>query len=724
MSASVKLHRPPSETALKLPRFRFDGELWPTPSPISAVYDVCNSSTRLIILNNKLSTKREGSRLRGQTVVKGVFDRPQPDRHFLDSPQSARERHKHCIISESDLFVPIFPPSIPYPPVWVKKSKIRDVSSTHSKHHTARSFDKDIKRLFDEISRPQKIFTRRETRLSPTMKSLVDDSHLPRGERQYLANIAKVYSLDEMRQQKMHQLNQLIYQELCKGSYSSKEITKYHSYFSSQPRNQNIRIEVKSTSSSPHNSKTRSTFGGKERRPQTVQPNERSQKQARTSSCFSTSRTKSSHGENQPITRCRKSTDQANVVQSDESESKILAREYKLNATEDEHYDFRHQSPQSKSSPRQNKSKDTLREEKFNKNDDEYNSVSPPGKEQNKILISLSEDGSLSESEVTGDREVEKQKKGKTYNDTELLVAEKEQVLIGETILGHTEIKEDNFDTQVVEVDNYDNHDDEITNDHDNVDAGDKSSVDSSIEESDTSESDGGKNAFNEELLLNDSDTNTKQADQLENLTETGREKETHLKTESSGEIEPQDCVAKGEMAEILSHSPELIEGYLDQTLDKADAFNEELLLNDSDTNTKQSDQLKNLAVTGREKETHLKTESSGEIEPQDCVAKGEMAEILSHSQELIKGDLDQTLDKADDNQSVVTVNADTEADTKDEREPSDHGHSDKLSNDSLNEVDISSSCYESEKDDGKKEDLNNKKDSSSDETSNSQTFN
>lgn len=253
-STPVKPETSPSEIDRKLGRAPFNGRPWPKPSPVSSVYDVRNSSTRMIILNNKLSRKPKGSRLRGQTDHEGEIVLPEPERHATDSkPQTNWEHHTQCSLSVSKKFVPIFPPTVTPTPAWVNQTqrpamKFDNGSGVNPNHHIQCQghMDYDIVRWYNAHahrrvggahgSRP----TSRADGASASraLSPILNNPALTRGERRYLSSIAKIYSVDNMRQQKQVQYNKLMWKEISKGSYKDGEWEKYQRYLNTPRKTQ------------------------------------------------------------------------------------------------------------------------------------------------------------------------------------------------------------------------------------------------------------------------------------------------------------------------------------------------------------------------------------------------------------------------------------------------------------------------------------------------------
>ncbi|XP_067685963.1 dentin sialophosphoprotein-like isoform X2 [Haliotis asinina] len=224
----------PSDIDKRFTRVPFNGIPWPKQSPVSRVYDVRNSSTKMILLNNKYSKK--GCRLRGQTLNDGDIRAPDPSRHSGDSPYVNRKSHVDCLTSAT----PVFQPEVKTGLKWANKTqrpplKFDDGSSVNYKRHTACMTSDDLRVM--NWQRPRRSYTASIIRESQKCKNpLLDD--LNPGERLYLYSIAKVYSVDSMRRLKQNQYCQLLLKEGQRGGYSDEEYRRYLKYLSSQRKTQ------------------------------------------------------------------------------------------------------------------------------------------------------------------------------------------------------------------------------------------------------------------------------------------------------------------------------------------------------------------------------------------------------------------------------------------------------------------------------------------------------
>ncbi|XP_012945542.1 protein starmaker [Aplysia californica] len=242
-STPTKPEATPSEIDRRLGRAPFNGRPWPKSSPVSTVYDVRNSSTRMIILNNKLSKRPKGSRLRGQSDHQGEIMQPEPNRHISEEPKTNCHHHKNCTLSVSEKFVPIFPPSVSPSPAWVNNNqrppmRFDNGSLVNPNHHIQCQghMDYDIMRWYNANRRPRsRVSTAKEDR---SMSPILNGPGLSRGEKRYLTSIAKIYSVSDMRAQKQEQYTQLMWKEVNKGTYKYRDWEKYNRYLATPRKTQ------------------------------------------------------------------------------------------------------------------------------------------------------------------------------------------------------------------------------------------------------------------------------------------------------------------------------------------------------------------------------------------------------------------------------------------------------------------------------------------------------
>ncbi|XP_052797807.1 muscle M-line assembly protein unc-89-like isoform X5 [Mya arenaria] len=218
----------PAELDNRYKRTNFNGTEWPYDSPVARAYDVSNTSTKLIILNNKYG--KNSTRLRGYYTGPKKPDRyVDPERHRAKSPRFHPEWHDRCLDSSS----PKFEPTVRSHLEWVNSSErppnalIAKSSVNRNRHAMCRSTP-----TYD----PE---TRAVSRISmPPSKYFSDFSEMSAGEKLYLWSIERIYSMDRMKQLKQDQYKKLLEMEakkddLERGKYEPGEYKRYMRYINS-----------------------------------------------------------------------------------------------------------------------------------------------------------------------------------------------------------------------------------------------------------------------------------------------------------------------------------------------------------------------------------------------------------------------------------------------------------------------------------------------------------
>lgn len=205
-------------------RLPYNGRPWPAPSPVAGVYDIRNSSTQLIMMNNKA---RKRSKLRGHNDPDQESDRiPNPDRHSRTSTPVNKEFHTKCTKSQS----PRYTPSVCSELEWNNSpAKFYDGSAVNPKRHTSCRVPSDPTAF--QIGMVTESPRRSSSRLSLPARfqssPLLTHPELKPGERAYLTHIARIYSAGQMMKLKQAQYNQLLFKEMEKGLYGRDEVERY-----------------------------------------------------------------------------------------------------------------------------------------------------------------------------------------------------------------------------------------------------------------------------------------------------------------------------------------------------------------------------------------------------------------------------------------------------------------------------------------------------------------
>ncbi|XP_060075736.1 dentin sialophosphoprotein-like [Ylistrum balloti] len=227
-STPTKAGTTSEELAKRYKRLPYNGRPWPAPSPVAGVYDISNSSTQLIIMNNKV---RKKSKLRGHNDPDQESDRlPNPERHSRNPTPVNKEFHTKCLNSQS----PRYTPSVCSELEWNNNSqrspaKFFDGSPVNPKRHTACRVPSDPKAF--QIGMLTDSPRRSSSRLSLPARfqssPLLTHPELKPGERAYLTHIARIYSAGQMMKLKQAQYNQLLFKEMEKGLYGRDEVERY-----------------------------------------------------------------------------------------------------------------------------------------------------------------------------------------------------------------------------------------------------------------------------------------------------------------------------------------------------------------------------------------------------------------------------------------------------------------------------------------------------------------
>ncbi|KAL4223265.1 hypothetical protein ACF0H5_016737 [Mactra antiquata] len=209
---------------LCLKREEYNGHDWPADSPVSRSYDVGNTSTKLIILNNKYG--QNGTRLRGYYTGPKKPDRMvNPDRHRAKSPRDPRY-HEACLDSSSPKFEPTVKTDLDWLGSSVRPPNALIVKTSVNPHRHASC------RSSPEIN---SYGGRPHSRISLPAKYLYNSEYadMTIGEKIYLWSIEKIYNVEKMKKLKQEQYHKLLDGEAKKGYHSRGEMARYRRYISS-----------------------------------------------------------------------------------------------------------------------------------------------------------------------------------------------------------------------------------------------------------------------------------------------------------------------------------------------------------------------------------------------------------------------------------------------------------------------------------------------------------
>ncbi|XP_041348465.1 protein starmaker-like [Gigantopelta aegis] len=213
----------PADIDEQLRRPSFNGTGWPRDSPVAETYDVRNSTTQMILLNNRSKSPR----LRGYKESKGAINHPDSSRHTTDRPHVNRDAHQKCLNSDSPVFTPEHNVNLGWFNVSKRPSyKFANGSSVNSRRHTSCLPTDEHVLLW---KRP-----RHRNRGCRSAELLRDTSFMDEltntGEKNYLMSIARVYSVQNLRRVKQSQYDQALRREEHRDVYSSKQCENYRRY--------------------------------------------------------------------------------------------------------------------------------------------------------------------------------------------------------------------------------------------------------------------------------------------------------------------------------------------------------------------------------------------------------------------------------------------------------------------------------------------------------------
>lgn len=238
---------------------------------MARVYDIGNTSTKMVLLNRRLKKK---SQLRGLTDNNGEIVAPEPDRHIPDEPTTNWHFHRNCLNSSSAPYRP----KISLDLGWVNTQQRPPItfdsgSYVNHRRHTSCCVSSESPLVgWNPHRRPHTSPTRETEEELRSMGSMLNDPDLSLGERRYLYSIARIYSMSQMKQLKKDQYSQLLLRELTKGYHSPYEYERYYNYLNSPRKTQcgrmnSYRDDHRSQSVPPpadshHDTSGRGTQGG------------------------------------------------------------------------------------------------------------------------------------------------------------------------------------------------------------------------------------------------------------------------------------------------------------------------------------------------------------------------------------------------------------------------------------------------------------------------------
>lgn len=225
----------------------FNGRPWPASSPVSGVYDIRNTSTKLILINNR---KKKESQLRGRSNPQKEEHRyPEPGRHSRCSTPVNKEFHAKCLDSSS----PYYEPETTVMD-WLNRStrpqnRFAAGSAVNPRRHTSCQVPSEPQAFDIRLHSPQ---YRPSSRISLPInfgkRPIMAQRELTPGEQRYFTSITRVYSNNQMFRLKRRQYIDILNQELAKGLYTKKEYQRYRDYISLGRQRQYISVKSRTMS--------------------------------------------------------------------------------------------------------------------------------------------------------------------------------------------------------------------------------------------------------------------------------------------------------------------------------------------------------------------------------------------------------------------------------------------------------------------------------------------
>lgn len=235
---------------------------------MARVYDIGNTSTKMVLLNRSLKKK---SQLRGLTDNNGEIVAPEPDRHISDEPTTNWHFHRNCLNSSSAPYRPKISLDLGWVNTQQRPAATFD-SGSHVNHRRHTSCRVSSESPVVGWNPPRRPHTSSTMETEEELGSMLNDPDLSLGERRYLYSIARIYSTSQMKQLKKDQYSQLLLRELAKGYHSPYEYERYYSYLNSPRKTQFGRMDsyrddhrsqsVPPPADSHHDASGRGTQGG------------------------------------------------------------------------------------------------------------------------------------------------------------------------------------------------------------------------------------------------------------------------------------------------------------------------------------------------------------------------------------------------------------------------------------------------------------------------------
>ncbi|XP_050409888.1 uncharacterized protein LOC126824641 isoform X2 [Patella vulgata] len=226
---------------------RFDNDVeWRNMNrPIQTVYDVSNTTTQLILLNNRCG--KYDNRLRGQSAKSRSIVLPDPIRHFSTEYPCDRRVHQKCFNEDPEMMKSHPKTAL----AWTNDTqrpamKFSDDTAVNNRRHTSCQHHDPIDY---NLTQPRR---RKKRVLSEKVlsKSVAYCPDLTNGENLYLYNISRIYSTKNLQTINQNKYATVLDKEERRGLYNKRDIDKYWKYLKS-PRQTNLSIGRSSYSLTP-----------------------------------------------------------------------------------------------------------------------------------------------------------------------------------------------------------------------------------------------------------------------------------------------------------------------------------------------------------------------------------------------------------------------------------------------------------------------------------------
>ncbi|KAL5017430.1 hypothetical protein ScPMuIL_007019 [Solemya velum] len=210
-------------------RVSYNGGRWPYSSPSAGVYDITNTSTKLLLLNNR--SRRRENRLRGQND-QSLEDEDRfmdPYRHSRVNSPVNRINHAECFNSTQPYFKPSLKTGLDWTDITHRPgSQYSEPSTVNPKRHTSCGVPTPSLAFEPGVETPRKNRPISVRSLPTPFRAnpLLVHPDLSPGEKKYLYSIAQLYNVGPLRRMKHKQYTDILFKEMDRGVYTEEEINR------------------------------------------------------------------------------------------------------------------------------------------------------------------------------------------------------------------------------------------------------------------------------------------------------------------------------------------------------------------------------------------------------------------------------------------------------------------------------------------------------------------